>query len=123
MYTDDANSAIRTLANATVQFWSILTLIAINELNYRIQKEDLTKWIQVTSTIYDSIYTQVYRDPELIAWLNKNMIEVMTVPYLENQSIPNEAEGEIGNSWGNLYKVPNNATPDQIQNILYEEGL
>lgn len=120
IYTDNAEQDIRTLANATVQFWSILTLIAINELNHRIREEKLTKEIQVTSTIYDSIYTQAIADADVLAWLNNNMIEVMTVQYLQEEVVRNEAEGEIGLNWADLHAIPNHATPSEIQQVLDE---
>jgi hypothetical protein len=118
LYTDNPHNDIRTLHNATVQFWSILTLIAVNELNYRIEQENLEKYVQVQSTIYDSIYTQTYRDPEIIKWVNENLIEVMTVQYLQDEEIHNEAEGEIGLNWADLHKIPNNASIQQIEEVL-----
>ena len=120
MYASDAEASIRTLTNGTIQFWSILTLIAVNELNHRIRQERLEQEIQITSTIYDSIYTQALADPEVLQWLNNNMIEVLTVPYLEDQIIPNEADGEIGLNWADLYKIPNNASVEQIREVLNE---
>ena len=118
MYASNPSDSIRTLHNATIQFWSILTLIAINELHHRIREEKLEKYIQVNSTIYDSIYTRTYRDPEIIQWLNKNLIEVMTVQHLENEVVPNEAEGELGKNWADLHKVKNNASVDDIKEVL-----
>jgi DNA polymerase-1 len=120
LYSNDAAKHIRSLNNATAQFWSILTLIAINEFNYRIREDRLEKEVQVISTIYDSIYTQSYRDAEVIEWVNNNLIEVMCVPYLEGPDvvIENEAKGEIGNSWGKLYPVENNASIAEIQAVL-----
>ena len=118
LYTDDANSHIRTLNNATVQFWSILTLIAVNELNYRIREENLVDEVKVISTIYDSIYTKTLRDAEVLEWLNNNMIEVMCVQYLEDELIHNVAQGEVGLNWAKLNKMPNNASVDEIQAIL-----
>lgn len=118
IYSDNPDDDIRTLHNATVQFWSILTLIAVNELNYRIQQENLEDYVKVQSTIYDSIYTQTYRDPEVIKWVNDNLIEIMTVQYLEDEEIHNEAEGEIGLNWADLHKVPNNASTQKIEEVL-----
>jgi DNA polymerase-1 len=118
MYSSDAGQAIRTLNNATVQFWSILTLIAINELNYRIAEEGLENYVQVCSTIYDSIYTYTIRDAGVLQWVNDNMIEVMTVPYLEDETIHNEATGEIGLNWADLHKIPNGASVDDIDMVL-----
>lgn len=118
LYSNDPDSDIRTLHNATVQFWSILTLIAINEFNHRIRAENLTEQVAVTSTIYDSIYTQTYRDPEIIKWVNDNLIEVMTVQYLEDEIIHNEAEGEIGLNWADLHAIKNNASVEDIKEVL-----
>ncbi len=120
LYSGNASNDIRTLNNATVQFWSILTLIAINELNHRIREEKLTDEVKVQSTIYDSIYTGVIRDPDILKWVNDNMIELLTVQYLENEVIHNEAEGEIGLNWADLHAVPNNASIDDIRRILNE---
>jgi DNA polymerase-1 len=118
MYSSDPGQAIRTLHNATIQFWSILTLIAINEMNHRVREVGLENEIRICSTIYDSIYSQVILDPEILAWANEQFVEVLTVPYLEEQIIPNEAAGEIGYNWADLTKVPNGATPQQIIEIL-----
>ena len=120
MYSGDPYQAIRTLNNATVQFWSILTLIAVNEMNYRIEEEGLEQYVQICSTIYDSIYTYTIEDTGVLEWVNNNMIEVMTCPYLEDEIIHNEATGEVGRNWADLTKIPNNATAEQIAEILKE---
>ncbi len=118
LYTNDARSHIRTLNNATVQFWSILTLIAINEFNHRIREEGLHEHVQVTSSIYDSIYTQNTADPEILKWVNDNLIELMCCKYLEGETIHNVADGQIGLNWAKLHNVPNNASVDEIAAVL-----
>jgi len=118
MYSNKPDQAIRTLNNATVQFWSILTMIAINELNHRIVMEGMFPYMDVISTIYDSIYLSCDKDPEVIAWLNENIIEIMTMQYLEDEPIRNEASGDIGLNWADLHRVPNHATPAEIAAIL-----
>lgn len=118
LYSNDADQHIRTLNNGTVQFWSILTLIAINEFNHRIREEKLEAEVQVISTIYDSIYTQVVKDAEVLKWVNDNLIELMTVQYLQDEIIHNEAEGEIGLNWSDLHAVKNGASVQDIQRIL-----
>ncbi len=120
IYSNDPFSHIRTLHNATIQFWSILTLIAINEFNYRIKEAQLQKEVQVCSTIYDSIYNYVVKDAEIVKWVNDNLIEVMTVQYLQDEIIHNEAEGEIGNNWADLHKIKNNSSVEEIQEVLNE---
>lgn len=118
MYCSDAYAAIRTINNATVQFWSILTQIAINEFNYQVRKARLEEEVQVISTIYDSIYTQVMRDPEIIKWVNDTIIPIMCVQYLEDEVIHNEAIGDIGLNWADLHQVKNNASRAEIAKIL-----
>lgn len=120
IYTDNPSNDIRTLHNATVQFWSILTLIAINEMNHRIREAGFEEHIQIQSSIYDSIYVQVVKDPEIIKWLDDNMIEVMTTQYLEHEVIHNEASGEIGPNWAELHKIPNNSSVEKITEVLGE---
>lgn len=120
MYCSDAYAAIRTLNNATAQFWSILTLIAVNEFNHKVREERLEEEVQVISTIYDSIYTQVMRDPEIIKWVNDTIIPIMCVEYIEDEVIHNEATGDIGLNWADLHQVKNNASRAEIAQILTE---
>ena len=118
MYSSDPAKAIRTLNNATVQFWSILTLIAVNEFNHQVREVGLENEVKVNSTIYDSIYTQVERDPEIIKWVNDTIVPILCVKYLEDEIIPNEATGEIGLNWADLHKIHNNASIDEITEVL-----
>lgn len=120
MYSSNPAQDIRTLNNATVQFWSILTLIAINEFNYRIDEAQLQNEVKVISTIYDSIYNKVVKDPEIIKWVNDNLIEIMCMEYLEDEIIHNEAVGEIGLNWADLHKIQNRATTEEISEVLLE---
>ncbi len=112
--TKDPDSDIRTLANASIQFWSILSILAINELHRRIDSAGYQSQIKVISSIYDSIYLEVTDDPAIIQWANNNLIECMTKDFMPNQSVPNVAESEIGYSWASLKPTPNNATLDEI---------
>ena len=118
IYSDDPDGDIRTLHNASVQFWSILTLIAVNEMNHRIREAGLTNEIAICSTIYDSIYFYVKKDATCIKWLNDNAVEVLCMPYLENQIVPNDAEGEIGKNWGELTKVVKNSSIKDIEGVI-----
>lgn len=118
MYSSKPEEQIRTLNNGTVQFWSILTLIAINELNYCKEQDGFQNDVHVCSTIYDSIYMYVRKDPRVIQWTNNNIVRILTADYLENQAIPNEAVGEIGNNWAELHKLKNNATLEEIEEVL-----
>lgn len=120
LLSDNAETDIRTLNNATCQFWSILTLIAINELNYRIYKEGLEHSIQVTSTIYDSVYLNVENDSSVIKWLNDTLVEIMNVNYIKGEIVHNECVGEIGTDWSNLKRLNNNASIQDIKTLLLD---
>ena len=118
IYSDDPDGDIRTLNNATCQFWSILTQIAINELNYRIDEAGLRGKVEVCSTIYDSLYVYVEDNAETIKWLNDNAVEILCVDYIENQVVKNVCEGEIGKNWSDLHKLTNNVSVVEIEEIL-----
>jgi len=120
IYTDSPEKDIRTLNNATCQFWSILTAIAINELHHRMEEQGLDDYIKVTSTIYDSIYFEVVDDAEVIDWLNKNIVEIMVKDFMQGQIIPNEADLEIGPSWAELTALSNDATIEDIEKVLQD---
>lgn len=118
IYTDNPDKDIRTLNNATVQFWSILTLIAINEINHRAKECGFEDDVIVHATIYDSLYFYVKQDLEVVKWLNDNAVEVLCADYIEDQVIPNEAQGEIGMNWADLHKLPNSASIEKIQEVV-----
>jgi DNA polymerase I-like protein with 3'-5' exonuclease and polymerase domains len=121
--TNNPEEDIRTLFNGLSQFWSILTLIAINEIHYRIDQEGLNDSIKCVSTIYDSIYFEVEANPEVIHWLNNNIVEIMIKDFMEDQIVPLEAEGEIGKTFNPIASIPNNSTVKEIESILAENSL
>lgn len=118
MKTDNPRRDIRTLNNGTCQFWSTLTALTINKMHQLIDEAGYQHDILVTSTIYDSIYFEIRKDPHYIKWTNDNLIPIMTTDFMENQTIKNEADLEIGTSWADLHKLPHNASLEEIQSIL-----
>lgn len=116
--TDKAESDQRTLNNACSQFWSILTAVAINEIHLRIDEADLQEEIQVTSSIYDSIYFIIKDDPQIIKWLNDNIVPIMEQDYMIDQTIPNEARLELGPNWANLTELTEHADIEEISSVL-----
>lgn len=118
IYTDDAQNDHRTLFNANFQFWSILTLIAVNEMHYRIEEAGLVEDIKISSTIYDSIYAVITPDAEIIKWYNDNLVEIGAKPFVENQEVATSLECGIGRNWAEEVAIPKNATVEEIQDIL-----
>lgn len=117
IYTDNPRQDIRTLNNATCQFWSILTALTINKMHQLIDKAGYTDDIFVTSSIYDSIYFCVRDECAIIKWLNDTLIPVMETKYMEGQILENSIDLEIGPSWAKLFKLPHNASEQQIMEI------
>lgn len=123
--SDKPDKDVRTLNNALNQFWSILTALAISELHARLDAQLVDpNVIQVTSTIYDSIYGIVKDDAELIKWLNDNIVEIMVKDFIKGQAVPNEAALEVGNSWAEMTELPNDCSQEHIEEVLkgYEDG-
>ena len=118
--SDSPGRDIRTLNNATVQFWSILTALAISKVHQLIDDAGLQNDIFVTSTIYDSIYFEVRKDPSIVKWLNDHIIPIMTQDFMEGQIVPNDADLEIGTDWSNLVELPHNASLETIISTLQE---
>jgi len=116
--TDNPNKDFRTLHNATCQSWSILTAIAMAKVYQRIQEDNMQNDIQCTATIYDSIYYNVRSDPKVIHWLNTELVKAMSVDFLEDQRIKNEASMEIGPSWANLEELSTTASIEEIETTL-----
>jgi len=116
--TDSPRKDIRTLNNATCQFWSLLTLLAINKVHQLIDASGLQNSIECISTIYDSIYYVVDDDPVIIQVLNDWLVPVLTRDFMEDQTIANEATAEIGYDWADMKQVPHNASTKDIQTVL-----
>lgn len=116
--TDNPSNDIRTLANATCQFWSILTAIAINKMHQLIDQNNYQEDVKIISTIYDSIYFEITKDAKIIKWVNDNLIKTMVVDFMENQTISNEAESDIGYNWSDMNRITNNATIEEIEKVL-----
>lgn len=116
--TDNADNDIRTLANATCQFWSILTALTINKMHKLIDANNYQDDVKIVSSIYDSIYLEVIEDPNIIKWVNDNLINTMLVDFMENQIISNESASDIGYDWADMIGIPNGATIKEIENVL-----
>jgi len=116
--TNNANKDIRTLHNATCQFWSILTLLTINKMHHLIDEAGLQDRVQCISTIYDSIYFIVDADAELLKWVNDKLVPIMCTDFMVDQTIKNEATAEIGLDWADMEQISNRATAKEISAIL-----
>lgn len=115
--SNNADKDIRTLANGSCQFWSILTLLTINKLHNLIDKNNFNKKIKIISTIYDSIYFLVQNNSYTIKWLKDNLISIMTKDFIENQIVKNDISIEFGKDWYNLVTIPYDASLMDINKL------
>ena len=118
MNTSNPEKEIRTLFNACSQFWSILTLLTINKMHHLIKEQGYQNDIKVVSSIYDSIYLHMRCDAELIKWVNDTIIPILTIDFIKDIIVHNEAEGAIGYNWCDLVTIHNNASIEEIQIAL-----
>ena len=112
------DSDIRTLSNSTMQFWSILTLIALYRIKDRIVKAGYFDVIKPYSTIHDEISAYGPLDAKIIKWYNDNLIEVMTQTFLTNQTVKLTANLDLGFNRAKMVEIPNNSNEETIKSTL-----
>lgn len=115
-------ASLRSVANATVQFWDVLTLIGIEKFQTRIEEEGYTGRVIQHSTVYDSVYMEIEANVDTIQWVNKTLISVMVEDYMEDQPVKLKANLDItseGGSWADLNELPNGDAVAEISGVLY----
>ena len=115
MNTSNPEAEIRTIFNACSQFWSILTLLTVNKMHHLIKEKGEQDNIKIISSIYDSIYIHMKDDSNLIKWVNDTIIPILTVDWIKDIIVHNEAEAEIGYNWYDSIKISNNASLEEIE--------
>ena len=118
LYSENPERDLRTLANATYQHWSLLTLIALTKIMKKIKDVGYGKDILPYSTIHDEISALVREDPKIIKWYNDNLISNMTKDFMENQEVPLQSNLDIGYTRGVMKELPNNCSIERIQQTL-----
>jgi hypothetical protein len=116
--TNNPNKDGRTLCNSTWQFWDLISLIAIALFQARIDNANMNDQVKIVNTIYDAIYLDVDKTPEVIQWVNTNLIEVMTIPLFHDQKVPNAAALDVGPDIAHMEELKNTATTTDIVSIL-----
>ena len=117
-----AEKAERSVCNALIQGLSGQLMVkAINRIQARIEEEGLDDDIQLVTTIHDAVYAYVRRDNEIIKRANEIIISEMVKDYKEDQMVKNLANLDIGEHWADQNEIPNNATVEIINNVLYNK--
>ena len=87
-------------------------------MNTLIEEKGLENDIEITSTIYDSIYIHCKNDANTIKWVNDTIIPIITTDCIKDIIVHNDATGEIGYNWYDTITIPNNASIEEIQEAL-----
>ena len=114
-------SEFRGANNAKTQSWGLLTTRAGTEFKNRLDVSNERFNILNINFIHDAIYCLVRKDIKSIQWVNKHLIECMQWqehPDIKSDEIKLTAELDIGLGWDKMLTLPNNATEDQIQELL-----
>lgn len=111
----------RTAYNADSQSFAALTNRALIDFKQRLLKEprELQESVLLLNSIYDAIYILMKEDPDVVAWVNTNLVEAMSWQGEGLESpVKISAELEIGKDWYNLTELPHNIKADEIELIL-----
>lgn len=87
-------------------------------MNSLIKEKGLEKDVEIVSSIYDSIYIHVHKDPELVKWVNDTIIPLMTKDFLKDIIVHNEAVGEVGLNWFDTVPIANGASVEEIAEAM-----
>jgi len=116
--TDNPDKDIRSLFNATIQSFSLITLVTLAQFRIAVKQSGYDIQVRPFNSVYDSIYIDCPNDPEIIKWVNDTLIPLFTQQYLEEEGIPNAAQCELGFDLANIIKIPNNASIEEIEQTI-----
>jgi len=111
----------RTANNAITQSYGILTTIAGSRFQDLLEKSPYKYDVFLINQIHDAIYLLVKNDPEVVKWVNNNLINTMCMmdePRLIDAPVKLEAELDIGKSWDKQVTLKNNISIKEIEKQL-----
>ncbi len=121
----EATKEARSANNAVTQSWGMLLNRAMNATNIRIEEAGYGLRILPCNMIHDAGYFLVEDNPKSIQFLNDVLIQEMSWnddDLIRSTDVPMSASLEIGKSWDKLTKLPNNATLEEINELLPRSG-
>jgi DNA polymerase-1 len=118
LFSDDAKRDIRTLNNSTMQCYSNLTQIAAVEFDRLYKQSKFCNDIKLVNIVHDCLYYEITDSLECIKYFNDNLPKVMCKQFINDQALQIKAEIDIGPSLAKCVTLPNNATTEQITELL-----
>lgn len=115
----------RSAFNAHTQCFGMLTSRAAEEFLMRIRSAspEIQEGVYVSNIIHDDIIGYCKETPEVIDWVNKNLIECMEWQdddYIRHDIVKMTSEVGIGFNWKDRVDLKNNASIEDIKAALIE---
>lgn len=122
-----AKKAGRTAGNAMGQSYGLLNNRAAIEFQERLWDSPYVLDIKPVAHIHDAQYFMTKRDPDVLHWLNTNLIECMQwqeLPELKHDIVKLGGSLELFYpSWNESHEIPNKASLQDIQQTMTKIGL
>lgn len=127
-FVDDvkAEAEARSSSNATTQSYGMLMNRAIIAFRKTVEQSEYRHRIRFINTIHDAVYLLVKNEPEVIKFVNDELIKEMEWqddPLLRSNEVKLGAELDIGKSWDKQLTLKNGLSLEDIQSFLAEHGL
>jgi len=125
----EAEAEGRTAGNALGQSYGLLNNRAANAFMKKVWKSPYRNSILPVALIHDAIYLVFEDSPEIIHWVNENLIEEMRwqeLPEIQHDKVKIGAELSLfWPTWADELTLPNNASIEQItqQCLEYQAKL
>ena len=118
----EAQAEVRSANNAVTQSWGMLLNRAMIATNALIEGSDYVFDIFPINMIHDAGYFLVRDTPEAVKFLNDTLIPEMEWndhDLIRSDDVPMGATLEVGPSWDQMTAIPNNASTEEINDILH----
>lgn len=127
-YVDDtrAEAEARSSSNATTQSYGMLMNRALIAFRNTVEASEYRHKIRFINTIHDAGYFMVKNEPEVIKFINDELIKEMQWQddeYLQSNEVKLGAELDIGKSWDKQFTLKNNVDLETIKEFLDEHQL
>lgn len=120
LYSSNPKSDLLSMNNANFQGYSCLTLIAAIKFRDLYLSQGNPHNILGLNIIHDALYYELDDTPEAVKWVNDNLIACMVPDFLHNQTVHLRAEADFGYSQSSLKTLRNNASIDEVKELLNE---
>ena len=118
VYSSNPKADLLSLNNANFQGYSDLTLIAGTKFRDLYLANGNPHNILGLNIIHDALYYELDDTPEAIKWVNDNLIATMIPDFLHDQVVHLRAECDFGYSQSTLQTLRNNASIEDINDML-----